>query len=1812
MVWKVVVKKMSKMFLFFGRSRRSQSRPQSILMNTSLAQAQSNLLTIARLAVAVVCLNAIDAGATGTFTTNTYNFSYSNRTDIIANGWDFIAKTALGASRNTESTVGASPPDISYDQIAHPGSILIPVIRGDIWDRSTNDLRYPLINNTSNSLFRGLSSNWVRLILDTSFRPAERYEQVNLTLYQDDDNFVSVGHEWNNYEQVSLSLQTQGYSLGSPRIVNSPSPGVASADIQLRMDRDILTDKVTGSYSLDGTNWIVVGETSHALVNPRLCIWAGGYPAGLRSSTFKRVVVVTSDDPVTPVIAAQPQQLVFNSIQGQPCTNVQQLRIVSRVTQSALAFNVTNNNSWLSVSPMSGTTPAVCNVSVNTSNLAAGTYEGILQIGRTNTVSGTVTVKLIVNPATRAKVATWQGSKSGAMTVWVDDSFSVAFNQLNTNGFTGTYALWGVNPIPGLFTNYYLAGMEMASHTVDHPCYALNEPTRRYEIEANIASIISSTPATQSEVSSFAWPCGVNSINEQAIAGDYFLVARGYDINQLEDASPQNWMNLKSYNSHSGVPAPPADFKTLVNAAMSQSKWVNFVFHNVADDDGAISYAVGKDIWVSRADLVAKYIHQRDRSVITNYSETTSLIQFNTYRLPIAPSSYRSFETAINTNDFLSFKVDVTGYTERYVSSVLVGGVGVTFTNIGTTNYFNAVVTTNSQSVVINFQTNTPSTLPSQPDFAVNELTAMVVTNTATDSDVPSQLLSYTLAVTNTLNNSVVSNASISSSGVITWTPTETQGSGSYSFTTVVNDNAPYPTTVTNSFTVTVNEVNSPPTLPVQTTLMAFGTTPFTVINTASDSDIPVNSLSYSLSAINLQGNVPIANATIDSNGIISWTPTIAQLSSTNQFTTIVTDTNVNAVNASSLKATNSFTVILLPNALTFATQTNYSINELSQLIVTNKAINLTNQTRSGWIATNRTAFTYTNRNALVADGWSFWATNNSGVGRNTEITNTNVSSISFSQTNASLGTVMQLPCDLGDMWSSLNDTRDSIFRSVSNNWMSARLKVSFDPTQNYQQTHLIFYQNDDNYVEVGIGFNSGSKNLFFIQETNGQPVVVNSVGFSATSVTLRLDHNLTNDNISAFFSLDDTNWVAMGQINHTLTNTRLGIWSGAATTPFSTTQKKSDIAWLDVVTTNIPPPLLYSLAVTNAENNTLVTNVSINSSGVISWTPTEAQGPGVYSFTTIANEGFLNATNAFTVTVNEVNVLPVFTTTPANVTIVEGSLFTVTNAATDSDLPANSLAYYLVGAPGNASINASGVITWTPSEIEGSSTNLIVTVVDDGTGTVSNSFTVIVSELNSPPVLNVPANTNIMALATWSRQVTATDADIPANNLTLQLLSGPSGLTMSSNGLVSWTPALNQANTTNSIQLRVTDVNPTAANSTSLSVTGSFNIVVGPVLTITANNTNRAYGNPDPFFTASYAGFVNGDNSSVLQGSLSFSSTATIASPVGSYPIQPSGVSSTYYALVFVAGQLNITASNAPVSLSNLSHVYDGTGKTASETTVPSGLTVSVTYNGSVNAPTNVGSYQVVATINELNYVGSATNTLSITASNAPVSLSNLSQSYNDSARVVTATTVPSGLAVSITYNGTPTAPTNAGSYQVIATIIESNYVGSATNTLTVTNPDPIVLSLRAGSPGTVIISWNSVSNLTYRVQYKNNLTDSNWTDLPPDVVATGVQTSVTNVVGIQPQRFFRVYQVGVFNMSIINAQPPVILSLMAGSVGEVVVSWNSVSNQVYHLQYKNNLSDTNWTDLLPTVTATGSMTSVTNMVGSQPQRFFRLYTSP
>jgi hypothetical protein len=128
----------------------------------------------------------------------------------------------------------------------------------------------------------------------------------------------------------------------------------------------------------------------------------------------------------------------------------------------------------------------------------------------------------------------------------------------------------------------------------------------------------------------------------------------------------------------------------------------------------------------------------------------------------------------------------------------------------------------------------------------------------------------------------------------------------------------------------------------------------------------------------------------------------------------------------------------------------------------------------------------------------------------------------------------------------------------------------------------------------------------------------------------------------------------------------------------------------------------------------------------------------------------------------------------------------------------------------------------------------------------------------------------------------------------------------------------------------------------------------------------------------------------------------------------------------------LVINPNAATVILGNLNQTYTGSAISVTASTIPPGLTVNLTYNGSPNAPTNAGSYTVIGTVSDPYYAGGATNTLVINLATATVTLSNLNQFFTGSAISVSVNTTPPGLSVNLTYNGSPFAPTNAGSYTV------------------------------------------------------------------------------------------------------------------------------------------------------------------------------------
>jgi hypothetical protein len=241
---------------------------------------------------------------------------------------------------------------------------------------------------------------------------------------------------------------------------------------------------------------------------------------------------------------------------------------------------------------------------------------------------------------------------------------------------------------------------------------------------------------------------------------------------------------------------------------------------------------------------------------------------------------------------------------------------------------------------------------------------------------------------------------------------------------------------------------------------------------------------------------------------------------------------------------------------------------------------------------------------------------------------------------------------------------------------------------------------------------------------------------------------------------------------------------------------------------------------------------------GAMSWTPTEAQGPGEYEITVrvtdhsphAVNEQELSDTKTFMVTVNEVNHPPQLTV-PSSQVVDELSTLNVSVSATDPDLPPNELTFSLVSPPDGMVINpATGAITWTSTEEQGPGEFEITVRVTDHNPIAVNeqqlsdtrSFMVTVHEVNHPPAIDEPADASAQLGRLMTVTVTATDPDIPANTLTFSLDQAPSGMTIDgSTGVISWTP-LQEHVGSHSITVRVTD-----DGSPPLSDTAVFRVMV-------------------------------------------------------------------------------------------------------------------------------------------------------------------------------------------------------------------------------------------------------------------------------------------------------------------------------------------------------------------------------------------------
>ncbi|HXI29135.1 MAG TPA: MBG domain-containing protein, partial [Vicinamibacterales bacterium] len=154
--------------------------------------------------------------------------------------------------------------------------------------------------------------------------------------------------------------------------------------------------------------------------------------------------------------------------------------------------------------------------------------------------------------------------------------------------------------------------------------------------------------------------------------------------------------------------------------------------------------------------------------------------------------------------------------------------------------------------------------------------------------------------------------------------------------------------------------------------------------------------------------------------------------------------------------------------------------------------------------------------------------------------------------------------------------------------------------------------------------------------------------------------------------------------------------------------------------------------------------------------------------------------------------------------------------------------------------------------------------------------------------------------------------------------------------------------------------------------------------LTITADNKSRIYGAANPTLTVSYAGLVNGDTAASLTTPPTVTTTATATSPIGTYPITPSGAVSGNYTIGYVNGTLTVTVAQSTTAVTSSSNpglkgvaitLTATVSPVAPSTAIPTGT---VTFK---DGATTIGTATLAAGVAKITTASLAIGTHAITA---------------------------------------------------------------------------------------------------------------------------------------------------------------------------------------------------------------------------------------
>ncbi|MFC1727572.1 tandem-95 repeat protein [Patescibacteria group bacterium] len=650
-------------------------------------------------------------------------------------------------------------------------------------------------------------------------------------------------------------------------------------------------------------------------------------------------------------------------------------------------------------------------------------------------------------------------------------------------------------------------------------------------------------------------------------------------------------------------------------------------------------------------------------------------------------------------------------------------------------------------SITVN-EVNDPPVLDPIGNKTVDELVTLTFTATASD---PDNSLTYALI------GAPTGVTIASDTGVFSFTPTEAQGPGSYTFTVEVTDGT---TTDSEEITITVNEVNIAPV--AQDDLISTDEDTAKLITLdATDLDLPANSLTYSI----------VSGV---SHGVLS----------------VITDYQLTYTPESNYNGEDSFT---------FKVNDGSTDGNIATVSITVNPINDAPEAVAD-------AASFDEDDTLTLAKWDL-------VGNDADIDGDTLTLTSVS-----------------------SPVNGSVYVDGDN--------VIFAPTANYNGPASFDYTISDGLL------NDTAAVSITVNAVNDIPVA------DAQSVSLEEDNSITitltgsdveGDSLSysiTTYPLHGTLGLVSGsQVDYSPDSDYTGSDSFEFKVNDGTADSIPSLVDITVTPFNDPPVLdsignksvneleqLTFTAVANDPEGTAITYSLDNnpigskidsSSGLFEWIPTEAQGPGSYTFSVIASDGAKSDSEEITVTINEVNATPVADND--SVTTPEDTEKIINLSANDSDLPAQTLTYFIVSTPTNGDVTLSGDnVTYTPNANYNGDDSFTYKANDGESDSNIATITITVSPVNDVPEAN-DGSTSTDEDAEKVIDLSASDVETASNNLVYSIVSDPTHGSVSISGYqATYTPAANYYGSDN-FTFRVNDGE---ANSN----TATINITINPI----------------------------------------------------------------------------------------------------------------------------------------------------------------------------------------------------------------------------------------------------------------------------------------------------------------------------------------------------------------------------------------------